>query len=317
MEKGKLIVIEGTDCSGKETQSKKLIERLNSDGIKTVYYSFPKYDTPTGRIVGLPYLGKPYLAKELIEQDSEETYFGLRDKYPKVDNVLDIMNAMHPEKFTDEEVEQINAVIEKVFKMFYGTRKDVEKQLLVAVILSELIDSISHGWFKEGAPTVDPKVASLYYAADRKYNLPVINEILEDGENIVLDRYTYSSMAHQGGKMPDSASRTKMFEWIDSLEFGLLGLPHSDTRLFLHMPTDYAAILKRERSELLDEHEKDPKHLYNAERAYLEIASKYDFSTIECVRENRVGEVRKDDIKTPEEISDEVYSCVKKQLKLY
>ena len=26
---GKIIVIEGTDCSGKETQSKRLIERLN------------------------------------------------------------------------------------------------------------------------------------------------------------------------------------------------------------------------------------------------------------------------------------------------
>lgn len=83
------------------------------------------------------------------------------------------------------------------------------------------------------------------------------------------------------------------------------------------MPTDYAAILKKERSEALDEHEKDPKHLYNAERAYIEIASKYDFNTIECVRENRESIPLKKDIKTPEEISDEVYSCVKKQLKFY
>lgn len=30
--KGKLIVIEGTDCSGKETQSKMLIEKLKQDG---------------------------------------------------------------------------------------------------------------------------------------------------------------------------------------------------------------------------------------------------------------------------------------------
>ena len=55
MEKGKLIVIEGTDCSGKETQSKKLIERLNNEGIETIYFSYPAYQTPTGRIVGLPY----------------------------------------------------------------------------------------------------------------------------------------------------------------------------------------------------------------------------------------------------------------------
>lgn len=61
--KGKIIVIEGTDCSGKETQSKKLIERLNKEGIKTEYFSFPQYNTPTGRIVGGPYLGKSYICE--------------------------------------------------------------------------------------------------------------------------------------------------------------------------------------------------------------------------------------------------------------
>ena len=30
MDKGKIIVIEGTDCSGKETQTKKLMERLKN-----------------------------------------------------------------------------------------------------------------------------------------------------------------------------------------------------------------------------------------------------------------------------------------------
>lgn len=58
MEKGKLIVIEGTDCSGKGTQSKLLVKKLNAMGIKATYLSFPMYDTPTGRIVGGPYLGR-------------------------------------------------------------------------------------------------------------------------------------------------------------------------------------------------------------------------------------------------------------------
>ena len=33
MSRGKLIVIEGTDCSGKETQSNMLLERLKKDGL--------------------------------------------------------------------------------------------------------------------------------------------------------------------------------------------------------------------------------------------------------------------------------------------
>ena len=59
----KLILIEGTDCSGKETQTKKVIERLNKENVKSVYFGFPNYDSPTGKIVGGPYLGKPAISE--------------------------------------------------------------------------------------------------------------------------------------------------------------------------------------------------------------------------------------------------------------
>ena len=58
-----LIVIEGTDCSGKETQSKALEEHLTSIGRKVKTFSFPMYDTPTGKIIGGPYLGKKQICE--------------------------------------------------------------------------------------------------------------------------------------------------------------------------------------------------------------------------------------------------------------
>lgn len=63
MARGKIISIEGSDSSGKETQTRMLHEKLNGEGYKCEMMSFPRYDTPTGRIVGQCYLGKEGLGK--------------------------------------------------------------------------------------------------------------------------------------------------------------------------------------------------------------------------------------------------------------
>ena len=43
--KGKIIVIEGTDCSGKETQSLLLEEALKRKNINSFKMSFPNYNS--------------------------------------------------------------------------------------------------------------------------------------------------------------------------------------------------------------------------------------------------------------------------------
>ena len=225
--RGKLIVIEGTDCSGKETQTNLLLESLIKSGIKVEKFSFPMYDTPTGKIVGGPYLGKEYISK---------------------------------------------------------------------------------GWFPEGATNVDPKVASLYYAADRKYNISNITSLLDSGVNVILDRYIYSNMAHQGGKIENDDERLAMYNWLEELEFNLLELPHADIKIFLHMPLKFSIELGRNRIEALDEHEADPKHLESAERAYLEIAERYNFKVIECADEN---------VRSKSDISNDVIEYVNDEITNY
>ena len=42
--RGKIIVIEGTDCSGKETQTSLLVQRLKKSGRKIEHMCFPNYD---------------------------------------------------------------------------------------------------------------------------------------------------------------------------------------------------------------------------------------------------------------------------------
>lgn len=223
--RGKLIVVEGTDCSGKETQSNMLMDKLRNNGYNVEMFSFPHYDSPTGKIIGGPYLGKSYICE---------------------------------------------------------------------------------GWFDEGAPNVDPKVSSLYYAADRKYNINKINSLLENGVNVISDRYVYSNMAHQGGKLGKKSERKKMFKWLEKLEFGLLEFPKADIGIFLHMPTEQVSVLKKNREESLDQNESSIEHLKMAETAYIEVSNKYDFITIECFKDNK--------IRTIEEINEELFSVVSKEL---
>ena len=59
--KNKIIVIEGTDCSGKQTQTQLLKQTLLDKGYRAFSFDFPNYESPTGKIIGGPYLGKKEL----------------------------------------------------------------------------------------------------------------------------------------------------------------------------------------------------------------------------------------------------------------
>ena len=207
--KGKLIAVEGTDCSGKETQAKLLTKKLKAMGLKAVYLSFPMYDTPTGRIVGGPYLGKPELGPS---------------------------------------------------------------------------------WFPEGPVNVEPKIACLLYAADRKYHTPKIQAYLEEGYYVILDRYVSSNMAHQGSKIENKEERFYFFRWIDKLEYWLLELPKPDRTIYLHVPYAVTKELMKERNSM-DEVEKEDSYLIRSEQAYVELSELYHWDVILCTEEGRMRSI--------------------------
>ncbi|MDP4012976.1 MAG: deoxynucleoside kinase [Candidatus Nanoarchaeia archaeon] len=51
MKKGSLIAISGSDGAGKETQTKRLVERAKSEFYPVKTLSFPQYEKPTGKLV--------------------------------------------------------------------------------------------------------------------------------------------------------------------------------------------------------------------------------------------------------------------------
>lgn len=218
MSKGKLIVIEGTDCSGKQTQTDELVKNLKNMGLKAISFSFPNYASPTGEIIGEYYLGKN------------------------------------------------------------------NKSL-----------------FKEGIENVNPKISSLYYAADRAYNINIIKKYLENDYIVILNRYVESNMAFQGGKIKDIKKRHMLYEWLDNLEFVLLDLPRPDMVLFLYLPYEQVCILKKSKGKPVNEN-----LLHMAEIAYFELSNIYDYQKINCLKDNELRSI--------EDISKEILNKVEDYL---
>jgi dTMP kinase len=80
---GKLIVIEGVDGSGKETQSRQLYDHLRDDGIRTMLISFPRYDQDSSAMVRRYLAGEfgtdpeavsPYIASTFYAADRYAAY---------------------------------------------------------------------------------------------------------------------------------------------------------------------------------------------------------------------------------------------------
>lgn len=225
MKRGKLIVLEGTDCSGKETQSNLLVEYLNANGIKTKKACFPNYDSPTGKIIGGAYLGK-------------------------------------------------KGFMEPVFS--------------------------------EGASNVDPYCATLLYAMDRKYNIGNIQQDLDSGYCVVLDRYIDSNMAHHASKLPED-KQDELIDFIIKLEYDLLKLPKADFEVLLYMPSWASRQLKAGRAEAPDQHEADEDYILKSEKVYLKLAKQFNLPIIDCTNNNI--------IKSKSEISNELCAMVIKYLK--
>lgn len=94
---GKLIVIEGTDSSGKETQTKKLYEKLFEKGVNVKKITFPNYESPACAPVKMYLAGEfgttalsvnPYPASTMYAIDRYASYKKEWEKFYLEDGVV-------------------------------------------------------------------------------------------------------------------------------------------------------------------------------------------------------------------------------------
>ena len=178
---------------------------------------------------------------------------------------------------------------------------------------SSLVKMYLSGEFGENAQEISPYIASTFYAVDRYATFKKdFFQYYNDGGIILADRYTTANMVHQAGKIKDKEERKKYLDWLFDLEFNIYGLPKPTTVFFLNMPPEKVKELIKNRENKFthdakkDIHERNPEHLRDAYQAACDLVSTYGWNQIDCVKDN--------EIRTREDIHNEIYEIVYKEL---
>lgn len=174
---------------------------------------------------------------------------------------------------------------------------------------STLLKMYLNGEFSETPDGVNPYAASTFFMVDRYASFKTgWQKPYEGGEIIISDRYTTSNAIHQASKL-EGKERDDYLNWLFDFEYRLIGLPAPDMVLFLDMPSDVTfRLLNKRQGESGDIHEKDHAYLERCRLNALEVCDKYNWKKIKCVGP--------DGLKTPEEISDEIFEAVGEVLRI-
>lgn len=141
------------------------------------------------------------------------------------------------------------------------------------------------------ADQVGPYTSSVFYALDRFSAKEAIGKSLAEGKIVLSNRFTGSSMAHQGTKFVNHEERRGFFIWLDNLEFQMLGLPRPTLSMVLRVDADTSKRLLDKRAaenpdRTKDIHEADLSHLKRSVDVYDDLCTLFpkDFHRIDCVR---------------------------------
>lgn len=166
-----------------------------------------------------------------------------------------------------------------------------------------------HGDFAK----LDPKIASVLYAADRFESSEQIKKWLDKGYIVIGDRYANSNQIHQGGKITDARKRREFLKWLDKMEFDIFKIPRPDAIIYLNMPLSFSLKLLEEKSAKekkrylhgkKDAHESDLKHLQNAKRSALNLVKESsNWIDVKCVvndnllSKDKISEIIREEVK--------------------
>ena len=174
-------------------------------------------------------------------------------------------------------------------------RYDQDSSMLVRMYLG--------GAFGADPSAGTPYAASTFYAVDRYASyVQDWGRWYEAGGLVVTDRYTTSNAVHQAGKLPDGECQSYL-RWLFHFEYDLMGLPRPDLVIYLDLPAELSAALRRQREQstgaTADIHEADEAYLRRCRENALRVVTFDGWRRIDCSRNGN--------LRTPEDIHREVW----------
>ena len=184
-----------------------------------------------------------------------------------------------------------------------------------APFFGELISRFLRGEFGT-LDKVDPWLVAMLYAGDRKDASNLIRGWLENGNLVLLDRYTYSNIAYQCAKLEKKEDQEALMKWILDLEFDHFAIPRPDLNIFLDVPFSFTEKKlsssrsgndRKYLSGSIDIHEESLAFQKKVREMYIRVAETDEhLCIVSCADE-------KGNILTPEMISEKVIKLIEKK----
>ena len=158
---------------------------------------------------------------------------------------------------------------------------------------------------------IGPYAISGFYAMDRFFVYHnELEKALNEDKIVLLDRYTTSNLIYQGSFFKGK-EKDEFLDYIVDYEYNKLGLKKPDLVLFLKLDKNTSDKLRKNRDyDGIDGdiNEKDQEFLDKVYDNSLYVANKYNFKIVECSKDDK--------LRSTEDISNEIYSIVKREIKV-
>ena len=164
---------------------------------------------------------------------------------------------------------------------------------------------------KYGKPSeLSPYFINTIYAEDRAITWNKdLKKRFEDGEIIVLDRYTTSSIIYQAALIEDIEERKKFIDYIYDYEYNKLGIKKPDHVIFLYAPFDLVTEIRNARKEndgiSNDVHEANLDFMHKVYDNAMFVADYLSWDKVRCDKDGKMRSI--------EDIHKDVYKIVKRR----